>query len=304
MKTLTVGTRGSALAVRQTASVVGMLESRHPHLEIRTKIIKTKGDKILDIPLDKIGDKGLFVKEIEQALLSGEIDFAVHSMKDLPSEMPAGLCIAAVPERLDPSDILVSNGITLDDLPSGARIGSSSVRRRAQLLNLRPDLVISDLRGNLDTRLRKLDAGEFDAIILASAGLHRLGWADRITCEIPHDVCLPAVGQGALAIQAREDDSAVLDLLRPLDHHPSRIAVLAERSLLGELQGGCQVPVGALAVVGGDIRLKGIIASLDGSRLVRAEVRGSLADPEAVGIQLARRLLEVGGRRILADLRQ
>lgn len=304
MRRLTVGTRGSALALRQTNWVVGELRSRHPGLEIEVEVIKTKGDKILDVPLAKIGDKGLFVKEIEQALLSGEIDFAVHSMKDLPTEMPDGLCIAAVPERVDPSDVLISKGPGLNDLPGEAMIGSSSLRRRAQLHNFRADLRICDLRGNLDTRLRKLDEGEYDAIILAYAGLHRMGWGDRITEPIPTEICLPAVGQGALAIQARAGDDVVLGILQMLDHRESRTAVLAERSLMRALEGGCQVPVGALGTMRGEgLHLAGVVASLDGGRLVRAEVSGDPSDPDALGRELARILLDAGADEILKELR-
>lgn len=302
MKRWTVGTRGSALALRQTNWVVTRLRSLHPGLDVAVEVIKTKGDKILDVPLAKIGDKGLFVKEIESALLSGEIDFAVHSMKDLPTEMPDGLCIAAVPEREDPSDALISNGLGLADLPGEAKIGSSSLRRRAQLLNFRADLRICDLRGNLDTRLRKLDEGEYDAIILACAGLHRMGWADRITERLSPEICLPAAGQGALAIQARAGDDEVTSILTALEHADTRKAVLAERSLMSVLEGGCQIPVGALGCMrDGKLHLAGVVASLDGGRLVRGEVVGS--DPDALGLELALMLLAGGADEILAEMR-
>lgn len=305
MRKLTVGTRGSALALRQTNWVAGELKSLDLGLCIKVQVIKTKGDKILDVPLAKIGDKGLFVKELEQALLGGEIDFAVHSMKDLPTEIPEGLCIAAVPERVDPSDVLISNGLGLADLPGEARIGSSSLRRRAQLHNFRADFRISDLRGNLDTRLRKLDGGEFDGIVLAYAGLHRMGWTDRITEKIPLEICLPAVGQGALAIQARQDDSVILELLKTLDHAESRAAVLAERSLMHALEGGCQVPVGAHGTIkDGRLYLAGVVASLDGSQLVRAEVEGDYKKPEELGTELADILRAGGADEILEELRE
>ena len=304
MNKLTIGTRGSALALRQTDLVADSLRSLHPRLEIEIRIIKTKGDKILDVPLAKIGDKGLFVKELESALLEKEIDVAVHSMKDLPTEMPVGLCIAAVPERVDPSDVLITNGPGLADLPGEARIGSSSLRRRAQLHNFRADLRISDLRGNLDTRLRKLDDGEFDGIILAYAGLHRMGWTDRITEKIPFEICLPAVGQGALGIQAREDDTDIFAILRALDHSESHIAVTAERSLMRLLEGGCQVPIGALASMkDGKLVLVGVVASIDGSRLVRGKVSGNPAEPEDLGRELAEVLLAAGADNILRELR-
>ena len=301
MKKLTVGTRGSALALHQTNWVVGELRARSPDLCVDVRTIKTKGDKILDVPLAKIGDKGLFVKELEAALLNGEIDFAVHSAKDLPTGIPDGLCIAAFPERVDPSDVLISNGPGLADLPGGARIGSSSLRRRAQLLNFRADLDICDLRGNLDTRLRKLERGEFDAIVLAYAGLHRMGWADRITEKIPIEICLPAVGQGALAIEARQDDE-VIAILQALDHADTRSAVTAERSLMRALEGGCQVPIGALGTVeGGKLVLQAVVASLDGRKLSMGDVSGD--DPEAVGKRLAEILLSAGAREILDTLR-
>ena len=302
MRELRVGTRGSRLALCQTDWVVGELRSLDPGLIIEVRVIKTKGDKVLDLPLAKIGDKGLFVKELEAALLGGEIDFAVHSAKDLPTEIPDGLCIAAIPERVDPSDVLISNGPGLEGLPRGARIGSSSLRRRAQLHNFRADLEICDLRGNLDTRLRKLETGEFDAIVLAYAGLHRMGWADRITEKIPTEICLPAVGQGALAIEARNKDDDVIAILQGLDHAESRAAVLAERSLLRALEGGCQVPIGALATVEGDtVTLQGKVVSLDGRKLAMADVSGT--DPESVGKRLAEILLSSRGREILDELR-
>ena len=304
MRKLTVGTRGSALALRQANWVVETLKSLHPGLDIEVRVVKTKGDKILDMPLAKIGDKGLFVKEIESALLHKETDFAVHSMKDLPTEMPGGLCIAAVPERIDPSDVLITNGPGLADLPGEARIGSSSLRRRAQLHNFRADLQISDLRGNLDTRIRKLDEGEFDGIVLAYAGLHRMGWTDRITEKLPFEICLPAVGQGALAVQARADDAETIGILKALDHPESRAAVTAERSLMRALEGGCQVPIGALGCIeDGRLRLSGVVASVDGSRLVRGEVTGSISEPEETGKELARVLISGGADEILQDLR-
>lgn len=300
MRDLRVGTRGSALALRQTSQVVEQLKSLCPDLRIETSIIKTKGDRILDVPLARIGDKGLFVKEIETALLNGEVDFAVHSMKDLPTRLPEGLCIAAVPTRVDASDVLISNGYGLADLPTHARIGSSSLRRRSQLLSYRADFEISDLRGNLDTRLRKLDEGEFDAIVLAFAGLCRMGWTDRITERIPPEVCLPAVGQGALAIQARADDGELVDLLSMLDDPPSRLAVTAERSLLEALGGGCQVPVGALGCMSdGILRLRGVVASISGDRLVRAEVSGDPTRADSLGAELAEVLLSSGADDIL-----
>ena len=322
MKTLTVGTRGSLLALRQTNQVVERLRRAHlagtevspastsqtceraRPLHVQTKVIKTKGDKVLDVPLAKIGDKGLFVKELEQALIEREVDFVVHSAKDVPTEMADGLCIAAVPEREDPSDALISHGLTLDGLPTGARIGSSSLRRRAQLHNHRADLEILDLRGNLDTRLRKLDEGEYEAIILACAGLHRMGWADRITEKLSTEICLPAVGQGALAIQARGDDPETLALLSALNHAQTHTAVRAERALMKSLEGGCQVPIGALArVENGMLVIEGVVASLDGAELVRGKVIGPTERPEELGLELAEVLLSGGADRILAQVR-
>ncbi|HUV04191.1 MAG TPA: hydroxymethylbilane synthase [Armatimonadota bacterium] len=304
MTKLAVGTRGSTLALRQTNWVTDRLKALHPGLEIQVRTIKTKGDRVLDVPLAKIGDKGLFVKELELALLRREIDLAVHSMKDVPTQLPEGLCIAAVPERADPSDVLVTKGPGLVDLPAGARIGSSSLRRRAQLLNYRPDLEISDLRGNLDTRLRKLSDGEFDGIVLAYAGLYRMGWTDRVTEKIPPGICLPAVGQGALAIEAREGDTDVIEILKALDHAESHAAVLAERSFMRALGGGCQVPAGALAwIEAGNLKLAGVVASLDGSRLVRGETHGGPDNAEQLGQELARALRAAGADEILRELR-
>jgi len=304
MRKLTVGTRGSGLALTQTNHIVERLRHVHIGIRVEVRIIKTKGDKILDVPLAKIGDKGLFVKELEQALLAREVDFVVHSMKDVPTEMPDGLCIAAVPEREDPSDALISNGLRLADLPTGARVGSSSLRRCAQLHNHRADLEICDIRGNLDTRLRKLDEGEYDAIVLACAGLNRMGWADRITEKLPPEICLPAVGQGALAIQARSDDADTLALLRVLDHPETHTAVRAERALMKSLEGGCQVPIGALArIEDGMLVLEGVVASLDGANVVRGRVVGPPDQPEELGAELAQVLLSAGADRILDDLR-
>jgi len=311
MKFLTVGTRGSALALAQTNQVAERLRQLWEAspggdpFTVEVQVIKTKGDRILDVPLAGIGDKGLFVKELEQALLSREVDFVVHSMKDLPTEMPDGLCIAAVPEREDPLDALVSGGAVLADLPPGARIGSSSLRRRAQILHHRPNLEILDIRGNLDTRLRKLDNGEYDAIVLACAGLNRMGWADRITEKLSPEICLPAVGQGALAIQARREDSETLSLLAVLDHPETHAAVRAERSLMKSLEGGCQVPIGALARLdSGALVLEGVVASLDGAKLVRGRVIDRPDQPDELGIELSQVLLSAGADRILADLRR
>jgi hydroxymethylbilane synthase len=263
--------------------------------------IQTSGDKILDVPLAQIGGKGLFVKEIEEALLSGEIDLAVHSMKDVPTELPEGLAILCVPLREDPRDALISRDRrSIMDLPRGARIGTSSLRRQSQLLHARPDLTIAMLRGNLDTRLKKVREGQFDAIVLAAAGLRRLAWAHEITENLTPQISLPAIGQGALGIEGRRDDLFIRSLLSGLDHAPSKTAVLAERALLHRLQGGCQVPIAAHAtVVGTGVRLEGLVSSVDGKELIREIVEGTIEDPESIGIQLAERLLARGGDRIL-----
>jgi hydroxymethylbilane synthase len=263
--------------------------------------IQTSGDKILDVPLAQIGGKGLFVKEIEEALLSGEIDLAVHSMKDVPTELHEGLAILCVPPREDPRDVLISrDGRSFKDLPRGARIGTSSLRRQSQLLHVRPDLTIAMLRGNLDTRLKKLREGQFDAIVLAAAGLQRLAWAHEITEYLAPQISLPAIGQGALGIEGRRDDLFIRSLLSGLDHAPSKTAVLAERALLHRLQGGCQVPIAAHAtVVGTGVSLEGLVSSVDGKELIRDTVEGTIEDPESIGVQLAERLLARGGDRIL-----
>jgi hydroxymethylbilane synthase len=292
---LVIASRGSQLALWQARWVCAQLTGLGH--ECRIEIIKTTGDKITDVPLAKVGTKGLFTKEIEEALLDGRADLAVHSLKDLPTELPDGLVLAAVPEREDPRDAVV--GKTLADLPPGARVGTSSLRRSAQLRKLRPDLEIESVRGNLDTRLRKLDEGQYDAILLAAAGLKRLGWGGRIAEILPAETMCPAVGQGALAIETRAS-GAGRDAVRALDHADTHAAVLAERGLLGALGGGCQVPIGAFATVdGGNLRLLGLVASPDGGEVVRGESRGSVADGESLGRALGNELLERGARRIL-----
>lgn len=296
-----LGTRGSKLAVHQSEWVQAQLHALAPHVTVTLRRIQTSGDKILDVPLAQIGGKGLFVKEIEEALLSGEIDLAVHSMKDVPTELPEGLAILCVPPREDPRDALISrNGQFFTDLPLGARIGTSSLRRQSQLLHARPDLTIAMLRGNLDTRLKKLREGQFDAIVLAAAGLRRLEWEQEITEYLAPKISLPAIGQGALGIEGRRDDLFIRSLLSGLNHAPSQTAVRAERALLHRLQGGCQVPIAAHAtLVGTRVTLEGLVASVDGKELIRDRAEGSLEDPESIGIQLAEQLLACGGDRIL-----
>lgn len=292
---LVIASRGSQLALWQARWIQTRLAALGH--ESRIEIIKTTGDKIQDVPLAKVGTKGLFTKEIEEALLDGRADLAVHSLKDLPTELPAGLTLAAVPEREDPRDALV--GKKLANLPRGARVGTSSLRRSAQLRNLRPDLAVESVRGNVDTRLRKLDEGQYDTILLAAAGLKRLGWADRIA-EIldPAQMC-PAVGQGALGIETRPD-GAGFEACRALDHAATHSAVVAERAVLAELGGGCQVPIGAHARIdNGRLYLTGLVAAPDGAELIRAESQGDVADARPLGVAMGRELLERGARRIL-----
>lgn len=305
MRELIVGSRGSALALKQTGLVIEQLQQQHTGLVCRVKIIKTKGDRIQDTPLAKIGDKGLFVKEIEEALIAGEIDFAVHSAKDLPSELPDELIIAAYPEREDPRDAYISHKGLLAELPAGATVGTSSLRRKAQLLHIRPDLRITDLRGNLDTRLRKLDENHYDAIILACAGLNRLGLSDCITEILDPEITLPAAGQGVLGIECRAGDN-VAGILSVLDDPETSICITSERSLLSALSAGCQTPVAALANVVDidEIEIQGLIASLDGRDCVRVKRRGKLDQAEALGRLAAENLLDSGGGKLLDDARR
>jgi len=264
----------------------------------RIEVIKTTGDKITDVPLAKVGSKGLFTKEIEEALLEGRVDLAVHSLKDLPTELPRGLTIAAIAEREDPRDAVV--GARLGDLPGGARVGTSSLRRTAQLKALRPDLIIEPLRGNLDTRLRKLEEGRYDAIVAACAGLKRLGWEQRIAEVLEPRVMCPAVGQGALAVETREDGGSAWSVCRRLDDPAARAAVTAERAVLRALGGGCQVPLGACGrVADGILHLEAVVAAPDGSRLIRLEESGPAAEAERIGMRVGRRLLEAGADHIL-----
>ncbi len=300
---LRIGTRRSPLALWQARHVSALLVAREPELQVELVEIVTRGDRILDAPLAKVGGKGLFVKEIEEQLLSRSVDLAVHSLKDMPSELPAGLVLAAVPEREDPRDALVSRRVaTLDALPRGARVGTSSLRRACQLLQRRPDLQIVSIRGNVQTRLRKIDE-ELDVGVLAAAGLKRLGLADRIAEALDPSVLLPAVGQGVLALEARADDEPVLSRLRALEHAPTRLAVAAERAFLGRLGGGCQVPIAAHAVVGpGGLDFRGLVAHPDGSQSVTFSARldgPSLAAAEALGRRGAEDVLARGAQRLL-----
>ncbi len=294
---IVIGSRGSQLALWQAHHIQARLKELGA--ESRIEIIKTSGDRIQDVPLSKVGGKGLFTKEIEEALLDKSIDLAVHSMKDVPTELPEGLVLSAIPEREEPRDALI--GARVSDLREGMKIGTSSLRRSSQLLALGRGFSIEMLRGNVDTRLRKLDEAQYDAIVLAAAGLRRLGWADRITELIPQDIMCSAVGQGALAIETREDGGAAHELARKLDHAETRKAVTAERALLLVLGGGCQVPVGAHATVSdGAVHLSAIVARPDGSQLVRGHLSGP--NPEHVGATLGRTLLDEGANEILQEV--
>ncbi|RQM51255.1 hydroxymethylbilane synthase [Aeromonas caviae] len=303
-RTLKIATRKSPLALWQANFVKDRLEALHPDLQVELVPMSTQGDKILDTPLAKVGGKGLFVKELETAMLEGRADIAVHSMKDVPVEFPDGLGLHTICEREDPRDAFVSNRFKLiDELPQGAVVGTSSLRRQCQLRAARPDLVIRDLRGNVNTRLAKLDAGEYDAIILAAAGLKRLEMAHRIAAFIEPEQSLPANGQGAVGIECRLDDHELHALLAPLEHPETRIRVLTERAMNRALQGGCQVPIGAYALVEGEeVWLRGLVGSPDGARVIRDEIRGPLAEGEALGHTLAQRLLAAGADVILAEV--
>lgn len=318
-KKIKLGTRGSQLALWQAEWVKSEIEKRNPGMEVELVKIKTTGDKILDVPLAKVGGKGLFVKEIEEALLDKRIDLAVHSMKDVPTDFPKGLHLAAITEREDPRDAFISQiqnskpapasfkqGFKIQNfknLPNGASIGTSSLRRSSQLLNVRPDLKIVQLRGNLNTRLKKLDEGQYDAIILAAAGVKRLGWSDRITEYLSPEVSLPAIGQGALGIETRIDDKEINDLVVFFDHKPTSISVRAERALLKRLEGGCQVPIAAYGEVkAGNLNLVGLVASTDGKKIIKDSVSGQIDKAEALGIELAEKLLKMGAWDILKEV--
>lgn len=298
---LRIGTRGSLLARTQTGMVVEALRAANPDVEIETQIIQTTGDVQRNVPFAQVGTKGMFVKEIEQALLDGTIDVGVHSLKDMPSELPEGLELACVPKREDPYDALLSrNGLTFADLPQYAVVGTSSLRRQAQLRAIRPDLRVEELRGNLDTRMRKLDEGEYDSILLAVAGLNRLGLGDRITERLSPEICVPAAGQGALALETRCGDTQTLARLQALHDPETAAAVTAERTFLEMLGGGCSVPAGALATIQGDrLHLVGLIAAPNGRQVVRAEHEGVISDAAQIGAELSATLLAQGGRELL-----
>ncbi len=305
---LVIGSRGSALALWQANWIKSLLEELHPYLSVEIKIIKTSGDIIQDVPLAKIGGKGLFVKEIEEALIRRDVDIAVHSMKDVPMGLPFELGIPVITKRENPFDALISrNNIKLDDLPENAKIGTGSLRRSSQLLKYRPDLKIFPLRGNIDTRIKKLDSEGLDAIILAAAGLRRMGWADKISEVISPKIILPAMGQGAVGIETRTRDYDVLTAIMNLDHEHTHLALDAERALVGKLEGGCQVPIGAFATLDDDsdeLTLKGLVASLDGKTIYQAEKKGASSEAQKMGRELADDLLGMGADVILKEIYQ
>ncbi|MBI5205354.1 MAG: hydroxymethylbilane synthase [Nitrospirae bacterium] len=326
-KKIIIGTRGSKLALWQAEWVKSELLKLNPGLTIELNKIKTTGDKILDVPLAKVGGKGLFVKEIEEAILRGEADIAVHSMKDVPTDFPMGLHLAVICKREDPRDAFITavssqqsavskNKIKrFKDLPKGATVGTSSLRRACQLLSIRRDLKISQLRGNLDTRLRKLDEGQFDAIILAAAGVKRLGWAERITEVIEPEISLPAIGQGAIGIECRVADDFINKLISPLNHSETSVCVRAERACLKKLEGGCQVPIAAHAKLIGSQKnstirnpqsellvMDGLVGSVSGDRIIKSHIEGSPKDAESLGLKLAEDLLSKGAKEILDEV--
>jgi len=306
-RTIRIGSRKSQLALVQTHWVQAELSKAFPDITFEVRTMESKGDKILDVALSKIGDKGLFTQELEDDMLSGDTDFAVHSLKDLPTNLPEGLMLGCITEREDPADALVVHekhkNKQLDTLPEGAVIGTSSLRRLAQLRHYFPHFQFKDIRGNVNTRLRKLDEGEYDAIVLAAAGLNRLEMSDRIHQLLSAEISLHAVGQGALGIECRQGDDEILSVLKVLEHLPTAQRCYAERAFLRELEGGCQVPIGVNTAIEGDtLTLKGIVASLDGQQLIKDTVTGAPADAESMGLELAKRLRTQGAQAILDDI--
>ena len=309
-KIIRIGTRDSELALWQTRWVAQRLRNAFPDHEFSEHSLKTLGDRILNQPLNKIGDKGLFTKELDNGLLRGEIDLAVHSLKDIPTELPPGLTIGAISERWDPRDVLMSkSGAGLKDLPRGAVIATGSLRRTAQLRHFRPDFQIVDLRGNLNTRFRKYEEADWDGMVLAAAGVERLGWGNRIAERIDSEIMLPAVGQGSFGIMCREDDRHILEKIARINHRPSQLATIAERALLRTLEGGCHVPIGALGIAGNEeLTLSACICSLDGRRYFRDRIEVKLSEgreadvSERAGVRLAHRLLALGGREVLDEM--
>lgn len=302
MRSIVVGSRGSRLALVQTGSVIARIREAYPTLEVSLRKIVTTGDRDRHTQLDRIG-VAVFVKELEQALLDGRIDLAVHSLKDVPTEIPQGLCLVAVTERLDPRDALVAKS-KLSDLAPGSRIGTGSLRRTVQLTQFHPDLEVCSIRGNVDTRLRKVSTGEVDGIVVAAAAMLRLGWQDRITEYLPLEHFLPAVGQGALVLEARLDDKEIAELISPLNHIPAWQSVMAERAFLRALGGGCRAPIAALGTVSSStLKLEGMIASPDGRRMLRTSEEGSAMSPEEVGARLAQKMLALGASEFVTEVR-
>ena len=301
LKKIRIGTRKSKLALWQANFIASTLSNEYPNINVELVYITTKGDKILDSPLSKIGGKGLFTKELEIQMLEGNIDLAVHSLKDVPAQLPPEFIISAVTKRAEPFDAFVSNKYkSFEELPKGAVIGTSSLRRRAQLLSIRSDLKIENLRGNVDTRLKKLDEGNFDAIILAAAGLKRLGYENRINKILPPEIMLPAVGQGAIAVETLTDNVEIRGILQFIDDKNTRSVTLAERAFLRIVEGGCQVPIGVFAnIEGNKITVEAIIASIDGQKIIRDKMIGAVEEAEVLGKSLADKLLNLGGREIL-----
>jgi len=303
-KTLRIATRKSPLAMWQSEFVKAELEKAHPGLNVILLPMSTKGDKILDVPLAKIGGKGLFTKELEDRMMDGDADIAVHSMKDVPMQLPEGFGLGAILKRHAPTDAFVSNNFeTFESLPEGAILGTSSLRRKAQLMAIRPDLDVRDLRGNVGTRLGKLDAGEYDAIILATAGLQRLGLDERIRHEITPEVCLPAVTQGTIGIEFFEKDKETLEIIQVLNHKETEIRTIAERAMNHHLEGGCQVPIGVFAELEGDkLSMRGLVGALDGSEILTASIDGVAQDAKQLGVTLAEKLLAQGAKAILDEV--
>ena len=303
--TIKIGTRGSKLALWQANWIKTELNKNTPSLSIKIIVIKTKGDKILDVPLAKVGGKGLFVKEIEEALLDGHVDLAVHSMKDMPADLPEGLCIGPVPKRENPADVLISkNELLLSELEPQARIGTSSLRRAAQIKHVKPNFIIHPLRGNLDTRLKKLETADLDAIVLAAAGVKRLNLANRITEYLDYDIMLPAVGQGALCLEIRKHDLEMEKIVSKLNHPETRAVVMGERAFLRTLGGSCQVPVAAYGEINkNSFTLRGLVADIEGKTIIKETINGNKDSSKSLGIELAQRLLLMGADKILKELK-
>lgn len=299
---LIIGSRASKLAMIQTESVVAKIREVNPYYEVSISKIITQGDRNRHIQLDRVAEIGIFVKKLEEALFDGKIDLAVHSLKDLPTEIPQGLCLLAVTERLDPSDVLVSNSGGLNELPSGARIGTGSLRRAVQLAQYRPDLKACSIRGNVDTRLRKVSSGQLDGVLVAAAAILRLGWKDKITEYLPLKYFLPAVGQAALAIEARLDDEEITEHISPINHLPTWQSIMAERAFLLALGGGCRAPIAALGTVNSaTLKLEGMVADVSGNKMLRASQEGSVATPEEIGVRLAQKMLAMGASEFITE---